>query len=102
MFSEIRKRLTRLYMTLTALFLIAFMVTSYLGLKMVFFREQEEETILFAQEEALESQEDLEYLTILKHPRLPETETELVPELGGKMFFYVYDLNQNLVKVSES
>lgn len=95
MLDGIRKRLTLLYTGLTALFLICFMVASYLGLNLVFYLEGKQEILSFAAEEARE------HATILKNPWLLEMDIELMPEFGGRVFFYVYDNNGKLVSALE-
>lgn len=95
MFDGIRKRLTLLYTALTMFFLIGFMAAGYWGLKMVIYRNEKQDTLLFVKEEASE------HVTTLKNPQSLKTEDQPVPKLDDMMFFYVYDLNKKLVKAAK-
>lgn len=95
MFEGIRKRLTLLYTGLTALFLIFFMMASYLGLKLVFYLEDKQETLSLAAEEAQE------HTTILKNLQLLKMDNKPALEFGDRIFYYVYDNNGKLVRALE-
>jgi two-component system sensor histidine kinase CiaH len=95
MFGKIRKRLTLLYTALTILFLIGFMVASYWGFKLILYHEEEQDLSFFAHEEAEE------HVALLKNPRLPKRDNELVPGDNDKMLFYVYDQNGKLLRTND-
>lgn len=60
MFSHIRNRLTFLYTTLTGITLCIFIFAFYFGLSSILFREQEQEALALATEQALAHHEQLE------------------------------------------
>lgn len=95
MFEKIRRRLTMVYTIFTALFVLAFVFSSYYGLKMVIYREEEQEMRLFAEEEARE------HVMLIKRPELMEERADDYRESGGKVFYFAYDLAENLINSSE-
>ncbi len=88
MFAEIRKRMVLFNTALTALLLICLMIVSYFGLIWVFFREEQQETVLYAKEEAAEA------VSLLKNTFHGHTEENFEP--NDKMYCYIYDAHHRL------
>lgn len=89
MFDEIRKRLVLFNTVITVLLLICLMIVSYFGLTWCFFLEEQQETVLYAKEEALEVASQLKDTS---HRRTGIEDSEP----NKKMYCYVYDLHHRL------
>lgn len=93
MFSEIRNRLTLLYVAVMAVFLVAFIIVSYTGILWVLHREEQQDIRTIADEEARE------HVMLLKRK-----DSAFVPQAdndGEKIFFYVFDKDGQLVDREE-
>lgn len=97
MFSQIRNRLTIFYTATTVLFMLSFFVISYAGLSWVIYWQQQQQVLLFAEEEA---REHVEFLLYAQEQRALPT---LPPEdLGGSLFFYAYDNSNRLINAAKA
>lgn len=85
MFSRIRNRLTLFYTGLMILFILAFLVTTYVSLTWVLFAQQKQEVLTFADEEAYE------HIDILRQAQLPNAQPTPDEEGEGTLFFYAFD-----------
>lgn len=98
MFSEIRNRLTLQYAAVMAIFLLTFIIVSYSGVLWLLYREEQQDIRAFAEEEARE------HIVTLRTKDLSPVEvkgSEHDDNSGGKIFFYVYDTNGQLVTFGE-
>lgn len=96
MFSEIRNRLTILYTVVMTIFLLVFIAVSYTGILWVLYREEQQDIQSFAEEEARE------HITMLKQKQFKiELKDENKDTIGGKIFFYVFDKQGQLVKAEK-
>jgi len=96
MFSKIRRQLTFLYSGFMVFFLLAFVGVIYIGLTWAVYSEEKQEMLLFAEEEAQE------HSVILRHKELLQQMDEVENYRGGRMFFYAFDNDGNLVNSSKA
>ncbi|MDF2500439.1 MAG: integral rane sensor signal transduction histidine kinase [Anaerosporomusa subterranea] len=96
MFSQIRNRLTIFYTAILILFMLSFFVISYAALTWVIYLQQQQQVLLFAEEEAHEHAEIL--LQAQKQGSLPTVTSE---EFSGSIFFYAYDNSGRLVNAAK-
>jgi len=97
MFSKIRNRLTILYTVVMAIFLLSFIIVSYVGVLWVLYREEQQDIQSFAEEEAREHIKMLkqkQFKTELKEDNNDDT-------ISGKIFFYVFNKQGQLMKAEE-
>ncbi|GBG57687.1 two-component sensor histidine kinase [Sporomusaceae bacterium FL31] len=95
MFSEIRNRLTQLYVAVMAVFLVAFIVVSYTGILWVLHREEQQDIRAIADEEARE------HVMLLKRKDSAFVPQSNADNDGEKIFFYVFDKDGQLVDREE-
>lgn len=95
MFSQIRNRLTLLYLVVMTVFLLAFIVVSYAGIIWVLHREELQDIQSFADQVARN------HIMALKHNNSGATISEGNTDDGEKIFSYVFDLTGNLVDSEE-
>lgn len=97
MFSKIRNRLTVLYTVVMASFLLAFITVSYAGVLWLLHREEQQDIIALAEEEARE------HVVMLKQNEVTPKgkDNDNVDSPGGKMFYYVFDTQGNLVAADQ-
>lgn len=96
MFSEIRNRLTLLYTVVMAVFLIAFIAVSDAGVVWVLHHEEQQDIRSFAEEEVKE------HIAMLKQKKnQKELKVDNTDNMGGKIFFYVFDDKGQLVDTEE-
>ncbi|MDF2876075.1 MAG: integral rane sensor signal transduction histidine kinase [Sporomusa sp.] len=99
MFAHIRNRLTMLYSGIMVLFLLTFIITSYVGLIWVLYHEEQYDVQAITEEEARE------HVLILKQkqaeilPRSQEDPAEY--NIEEKIFYYVFDSNGKQVLQDE-
>lgn len=91
MFSEIRNRLTQLYVLVMTVFLVSFIVVSYTGILWVLHREEQQDIRTIAEEEARE------HVMLLKRKEAVSSVTQSADNDGEKIFFYVFNNNGQLV-----
>ena len=98
MFSKIRNRLTILYVTVMTIFLLAFIAVSYAGVLWVLHREEQQDIRALAEEEAKE------HVAMLKKSevRVGLKDDDNDNNIGGKIFFYVFNQHGQLVSAEES
>ena len=98
MFSKIRNRLTILYVTVMTIFLLAFIAVSYAGVLWVLHREEQQDIRALAEEEAKE------HVAMLKknEVRVGLKDDDNDNNIGGKIFFYVFNQHGQLVSAEES
>lgn len=94
MFSQIRNRLTLLYLVVMTVFLLAFIVVSFTGVIWVLHREEQQDIQSFADQIARG------HVMALKHNNSAAA-NEGNTDDGEKIFFYVFDLAGNLVDSEE-
>lgn len=93
MFSQIRNRLTLLYLTVMTVFLLSFIVVSYSGIIWVLHREEQQDIQSFADQEARA------HISTLRNnldPALVEDSND-----GEKIFSYVFDTTGHIVYSEE-
>ena len=97
MFSKIRNRLTILYTVVMAIFFLAFIIVSYAGVLWVLHREEQQDIQSFAEEEARE------HITMLKQKQSKTVlkEDDNNNNASGKIFFYVFDKQEQLVRAEK-
>ncbi|WP_378952972.1 sensor histidine kinase [Pelosinus sp. sgz500959] len=97
MFSKIRNRLTILYAVVMTIFLLAFIAVSYAGILWVLHREEQQDIQAFTQEEVKE------HVMMLKRKesRIMLKDDDNANNIGGKIFFYVFDNDGKLVDTEE-
>lgn len=91
MFSEIRNRLTQLYVLVMTVFLLSFIVVSYTGILWVLHREEQQDIRTIAEEEARE------HVKLLKRKEVASSVAQNADNDGEKIFFYVFNNNGQLV-----
>lgn len=94
MFSQIRNRLTLLYLTVMTVFLLSFIVVSYSGIIWVLHREELQDIQSFADQEARA------HISTLRNNNLDPAVMEDVND-GEKIFSYVFDTTGHLVYSEE-
>lgn len=94
MFSQIRNRLTLLYLTVMTVFLLSFIVVSYSGIIWVLHREEQQDIQSFADQEARA------HISTLRNNNLDPAVMEDVND-GEKIFSYVFDTTGHLVYSEE-
>lgn len=97
MFSKIRNRLTILYIVVMAIFLLAFIAVSDAGVIWVLHHEEQQDIRSFAEQEAKE------YIMMLKQKKngIEIKEVDNADNMGGKIFFYVFDKQGQLAEREE-
>ncbi|SMD01687.1 sensor histidine kinase [Sporomusa malonica] len=97
MFAKIRNRLTMVYAAVMVCFLISFIIASYTGLVWVLYREEQLDVEAFAKEEAHE------HINVLRQKQLSANQpfVEDDEQNDGKLFHYVFDMNNQQVSASE-
>lgn len=95
MFSQIRNRLTLLYLVVMTVFLLAFIVVSYAGIIWVLHREELQDIQSFADQVARN------HVMTLKNNNSGAIISEGNTDDGEKIFSYVFDLAGNLVDSEE-
>jgi two-component system sensor histidine kinase CiaH len=91
MFSEIRNRLTQLYVLVMTVFLVSFIVVSYTGILWVLHREEQQDIRTIAEEEARE------HVKLLKRKEVASSVVQNADNDGEKIFFYVFNNDGQLV-----
>ncbi|QJW45807.1 sensor histidine kinase [bacterium BFN5] len=91
MFSEIRNRLTQLYVLVMTVFLVSFIVVSYTGILWVLHREEQQDIRTIAEEEARE------HIMLLKRKEAASSVAQNADNDGEKIFFYVFNNDGQLV-----
>lgn len=97
MFREIRNRLTMLYTGVMAVFLVAFIAVSDVGVFWVLHDEEKQDILSFAEEEAREVLPRLKQNTLSSEQKVSGSDAA-----GEKIFSYVFDKNGQLVYAQES
>ncbi|HWR06123.1 MAG TPA: HAMP domain-containing sensor histidine kinase [Sporomusa sp.] len=99
MFAHIRNRLTMLYSGIMVLFLLTFIITSYVGLIWVLYHEEQYDVQAITEEEARE------HVLILKQKQaeiLPHSQEDHAEyNIEEKIFYYVFDSNGKQVLQDE-
>lgn len=97
MFSEIRNRLTILYTIVMAIFLLAFIVVSDAGVIWALHHEEQQDIRSFAEQEAKE------YIMMHRQKKngIEIKEVDSADNMGGKIFFYVFDQQGRLADGEE-
>lgn len=94
MFSQIRNRLTLLYLTVMTVFLLSFIVVSYSGIIWVLHREEQQDIQSFADQEARK------HISTLRNNSAPVMYEDNQDD-GEKIFSYVFDTAGRLVYSEE-
>jgi len=94
MFSQIRNRLTLLYLTVMTVFLLSFIVVSYSGIIWVLHREEKQDIQSFADQEARK------HVSTLQNNNNDSIYEDTLKD-GEKIFLYVFDITGRLVYSEE-
>jgi signal transduction histidine kinase len=96
MFRKIRKRLTVLYTGVMAVFLVAFIAVSDIGVLWLLYDEEKQDILSFAEEEAKEVLPKFKPNLSGREPKLPSSDTA-----GEKIFSYAFNKDGQLVDAQE-